>query len=122
MPVDTMIRPIRSDADHAAAMLEVERLWGAKDGTADGDRLDIIATLIATYEDQRWQFAKPDAVSAIEFRLEQQGLSRKDLEPFIGSRARVSEIMNRKRPLTLAMIRKLAAGLAIPTDALIRQP
>jgi HTH-type transcriptional regulator / antitoxin HigA len=119
MTIDTMIRPIRTDADHAAAMQEVERLWGAKDGTPDGDRLDVLATLIANYEDQRWPFAKPDAISAIEFRLEQQGLSRKDLEPFIGSRARVSEIMNRKRPLTLAMIRKLAAGLSIPASALI---
>lgn len=122
MPVETMIRPIRTDADHEAAMLEVERLWGAKDGTAESDRLDVLATLIATYEEQRWPFAKPDAISAIEFRLEQQGLSRKDLEPFIGSRARVSEIMNRKRPLTLAMIRKLAVGLAIPAEALISEP
>lgn len=73
-------------------------------------------------EDQRWPVVEPDAVSAIEFRLEQQGLTRKDLEPFIGSRARVSEVMNRKRPLSLAMIRKLAVGLDIPADALIGEP
>jgi HTH-type transcriptional regulator / antitoxin HigA len=73
MTIDTIIRPIRSDADHEAAMREVERLWGAKDGTPDGDRLDVLATLIATYEYQRWPFATHDAISAIEFWLEQQG-------------------------------------------------
>jgi HTH-type transcriptional regulator / antitoxin HigA len=116
---ETMIRPIRTDADHDAALLEVERLWGAKLGTPDGDRLDVLATLIAAFEDHRWPMDVPDPVSAIEFRIEQQGLTRKDLEPFIGTRARVSEIMNRKRPLTLAMIRKLSAGLGIPAECLI---
>jgi HTH-type transcriptional regulator / antitoxin HigA len=122
MSVETLIRPIRTDADHDAALLEVERLWGAKLGTPDGDRLDVIATLISAYEDQRWPMDLPDPVSAIEFRIEQQGLTRKDLEPFIGTRARVSEIMNRKRPLTLAMIRKLSAGLGIPAEVLIAEP
>lgn len=119
MPVKTLIRPIRTDADHDAAMAEVERLWGAKEGTPDGDRLDVLATLIDAYEAKRWPIAAPDPIAAIEFRLDQQGLTRKDLEPFIGSRARVSEIMNRKRPLTLPMIRKLSAGLGIPADVLI---
>jgi HTH-type transcriptional regulator / antitoxin HigA len=119
MSVETMIRPIRTDADHDAAIAEVERLWGAKDGTPDGDRLDVLATLIAAYEDRRWPLTLSDPVSAIEFRLDQQGLTRKDLEPFIGSRARVSEIMNRRRPLTIAMIRKLSVGLGIPADVLI---
>jgi HTH-type transcriptional regulator / antitoxin HigA len=122
MPVDTMIRPIRNDADHEAAMAEVERLWGAKDGTPDGDRLDVLATLIEGYEAKRWSMDLPPPVSAIEFRLEQQGLSRKDLEPFIGSRARVSEIMTGKRPLSLAMIRKLSAGLSIPAEVLVCPP
>jgi HTH-type transcriptional regulator / antitoxin HigA len=99
MPVDTMIRPIRNDAEYEAAMAEVERLWGAKDGTPDGDRLDVLGTLIEAYEAKRWPMDLPTPVSAIEFRLEQQGLSRKDLDPFIGSRARVSEIMTGKRPL-----------------------
>jgi HTH-type transcriptional regulator / antitoxin HigA len=122
MPADTMIRPIRSDADHEMAMAEVERLWGAKDGTPDGDRLEVLATLIEAYEAKRWPMDRPSPISAIEFRLEQQGLTRKDLEPFIGSRARVSEIMTGKRSLTLVMIRKLSAGLGIPADVLVGPP
>ena len=122
MPVDTMIRPIRTDIDHAAALAEVERLWGAEDGTPDGDRLDVLATLIEAYQAKRWPMDLLSPISAIKFRLEQQGLTRKDLEPFIGNRARVSEIMTGKRPLTLAMIRKLCAGLGIPVDILVGPP
>jgi HTH-type transcriptional regulator / antitoxin HigA len=114
------IRPIRNDADHAAAVDEIAELWGAAEGTADSDRLDVLATLVDAYEAKRWPIEAPTPIAAIEFRLEQQGLTRKDLEPFIGSRARVSEIMNGKRPLTLPMIQRLSDGLGIPADVLIQ--
>jgi HTH-type transcriptional regulator/antitoxin HigA len=114
------IKPIRSDDDHAAAMVELEKLWGAKTGTPDGDRLEVLITLIDEYETKRWPFDAPDPIAAIEFRMEQLGLTRKDLEPMIGSRARVAEIMNRKRGLSIEMIRKLHAQLGIPADVLIK--
>ncbi len=114
------IRPIRSAADHEAALLELERLWAARPGTPEGDRLDVLATLIEAYEASAFPIDLPDPVDAILFRMEQQGLTRKDLEPFIGSRGRVSEILGRKRPLSLDMIRRLNQELGIPADVLIR--
>jgi len=114
------IRPIRSEADHDAALAEIERLWGAQSGTPEGDRLDVLATLVDAYESSHYPFDPPDPVDAILFRMEQQGLSRKDLEPFIGSRARVAEVLGRKRGLSIEMIRRLGEGLGIPADILIR--
>lgn len=114
------IRPIRSEADHEAALVEIERLWGAKTGTPEGDRLDVLATLVDAYEASHYTFDAPDPIDAILFRMEQQGLSRKDLEPFIGSRARVAEVLHRKRGLSIDMIRRLSEGLGIPADILIR--
>jgi HTH-type transcriptional regulator/antitoxin HigA len=114
------IRPIRTSADHAAALLEIEALWGSPIDSPEGDRLDVLATLVDAYERENVQFSPPDPVEAIMFRMDQLGLARKDLEPMLGSRARVSEILNRQRPLTLAMIRKLNAGLGIPVDILIQ--
>lgn len=114
------LRPLRSTADHQSALAEVERLWGAPLGTPEGDRLDILATLIDAYEATAFPMDLPDPVSAIEYRMEQQGLTRKDLEPMIGTRARVSEIMNRKRGLSLDMIRRLNAALGIPAEVLIQ--
>jgi HTH-type transcriptional regulator/antitoxin HigA len=114
------LRPIRTDADHAAALAEVERLWGAKSGTADGDRLDVLATLIDVYETEHYPMDPPDPVDAIKFRMEQQGLSRKDLEPLIGTRTRVAEVLNRRRSLSIAMIRRLHDRLGISADVLIR--
>ncbi len=113
------IKPIRTEADHAAAMKEIERLWGAKSGTRAGDRLDVLATLVDAYEAQHLPIAPPDPIDAIRFRMEQQGLTRKDLEPMIGSRTRVSEVLNRKRGLSIEMIRRLRAGLGIPADVLV---
>lgn len=113
------IRPIRTEADYAAAMKEVEQLWSAKSGTRAGDRLDVLATLIDAYETHNFPFDPPDPIDAIRFRMEQQGLTRKDLEPMIGSRTRVSEVLNRKRGLSIEMIRRLRAGLGIPADVLI---
>lgn len=114
------IRPIHSEEDYEIALAEVERLWGAKSGTPRGDRLDVLATLIDAYEAEHDPMDPPDPVDAIRFRMEQQGLTRKDLEGIIGSRARISEVLDRKRGLSIAMIRRLNAKLGIPTDILIR--
>jgi HTH-type transcriptional regulator / antitoxin HigA len=114
------IRPIRTKADHRWAMKEVERLWDAVPGTPDGDRVDILVTLIEAYEEDHFPIDLPDPIAAIEFMLEQKKLTRRDLEPAIGSRGRVSEVMTRKRPLTLPMVRELSKLLDIPTDILAR--
>lgn len=115
------ITPIRSKKDYDAALKEVERLWGAKLGTPQGDRLDALATLIDAYEASHFPMDLPDPIEAIEFRMEQQGLTRKDLEPLIGTRTRVAEVLNRKRSLSIGMIRRLHAKLGIPAEVLIRQ-
>ena len=116
----TEIKPIRNDADYEAALAEVERLWGSKLGTPRGDRLDILATLIEAYEDKQFPMGPPDPIEAIKFRMEQQGLTRKDLEEMIGTRTRVAEVLARKRGLSIAMIRRLHAKLGIPAEVLIR--
>lgn len=114
------IRPIRTDDDHTAALEEIDRLWGADPDTADGARLEILLTLVDAYEEAHHPIPASDPISAIEFMMEQRGLTRRDLEPMIGSRARVAEVLNRKRALTLPMIRRLAEGLRIPADILVR--
>jgi len=114
------VRPIRSEADYEAALAEVERLWGAKSGTRDGDRLDVLATLIDAYETQNHPMDPPDPIEAIRFRMEQQGLTRKDLETIIGSRTRIAEVLNRKRGLSIGMIRRLHDRLGISAEVLIR--
>jgi HTH-type transcriptional regulator / antitoxin HigA len=114
------VKPIRSKRDYEAALKEVERLWGAKMGTREGDRLDVLATLIDAYEAENYPFDAPDPVEAIKFRMEQQGLTRKDLEQIIGTRTRVSEVLNRKRGLSIGMIRRLHERLGISAEVLIR--
>jgi len=114
------LRPLRSKKDYEAALAEVERLWGAKASTPKGDRLDILATLIEAYEAKHYPMDPPDPIEAIKFRMEQQGLTRKDLERVLGSRTRVSEVLNRKRGLSIDMIRKLHDKLQIPAEVLIR--
>lgn len=116
----TELKPIRSKSDYKAALAEAERLWGAKAGTPKGDRLDVLATLIDAYEAQHYPMDPPDPIEAIQFRMEQQGLTRKDLEPIIGTRARVAEVMNRKRSLSIDMIRRLHEQLGISAEVLIR--
>ena len=116
----TELKPIRTEADYDAALAEVERLWGAKSGTPDGDRLDVLATLIDAYEAQHNPMDPPDPIEAIRFRMEQQGLTRKDLEPLIGHRGRVAEVLGRKRGLSIEMIRNLHDKLGIPAEVLIR--
>jgi len=114
------LKPIRTKADYEKAFSDVERLWGAKSGTPKGDRLDVLATLIDAYEAEHYLMEAPDPVEAIKFRMEQQGLSRKDLEPLIGTRTRVAEVLNRKRSLSIGMIRRLHDRLGISAEVLIR--
>jgi HTH-type transcriptional regulator / antitoxin HigA len=115
------IKPIKTRRDHYAAMKEIESLMDAKAGSREGDRLDILVTLVEAYERQHFPLDLPDPVEAIKFAMEQKGLAAKDLVPYIGQTNRVYEVLNRKRPLTLAMVWKLHAGLGIPAESLIRQ-
>jgi HTH-type transcriptional regulator / antitoxin HigA len=114
------IRPIRTDEDHATMLAEIDRLWGADPDSPEGARLEVLLTLVDAYEEARHPMPASDPISAIEFMMEQRGLSRRDLEPMIGSRARVAEVLNRRRALTLSMIRRLSDGLGIPVDILVR--
>ena len=113
------IRPIRTEADHDAAVARIAQLMGARPGTAAGDELDILAILVDVYEAKHFPINKPDPIAIIKFQMEQQGLTRKHLEPMIGTRARVSEVLTGKRALSLPMIRRLHAGLRIPLDLLV---
>ncbi|MGB6728607.1 MAG: transcriptional regulator [Terracidiphilus sp.] len=113
------IQPIRTEADHDAAIERIAQLMGAKPGTAASDELEILATLADVYESRHFPIETPDPIAIVKFQMEQRNLTRKDLEPMIGSRARVSEVLARKRALTLAMIRRLHAGLRIPIDLLV---
>jgi len=114
------IKPIRSEADYEEALAEIERLWGALKGTADGDRLDVLTTLVEAYENKHFPMEPPDPIEAIRFRLEQQGLDHRALVGVIGGRSRVYEVMHRKRALSLEMIRRLNKSLGIPAEVLIR--
>ena len=113
------IRPIRTEEEYEATLEEIDRLWGAEPGTLEGDRLEVLFTLVEVYEDQHYEILPPNPVEAIKYYLESRGLERKDLEPYIGGSGRVSEVLNYKRPLTLNMIRKLHQGLGIPAEVLI---
>ncbi len=114
------VRPIRTEADYQTSLTEIATLMDAKPSTPAGDRLDVLATLVEAYEAAHMPIAAPDPISAIEFMMEQKQLSRRDLEPAIGSRARVAEVLNRRRALTLPMIRGLNRLLDIPADVLIQ--
>jgi len=114
------IKPIRTETDYGDALSEVERLWGAKLGTPEGDRLDVLATLIDSYEQEHYPMDPPDPIEAIKFRMSQQKLTRKSLEPMIGTRTRVAEVLNRRRNLSISMIRRLHSTLGISAEVLIR--
>jgi len=114
------VKPIRSELDYEEALAQVETLWGAPSGTLEGDRLEVLATLIDAYEAEHYPMDPPDPIEAIKFRMEQQGLTRKDLEPLIGTRTRVAEVLNRKRGLSIEMIRRLHNELGIAAEVLIR--
>ena len=113
------IRPIRNSSDHESALKRIQSLMSAMPGTEEGDELDVLATLVDAYEAENFPIKSPDPIEAIKFRMEQMGLERKDLEPFIGSRARVSEVLNKRRGLSLKMIKALHEELDIPLEALI---
>jgi len=114
------MKPIRNEKDHAEALSQIERLWGADEGTPEGDRLEILATLVEAYERTHFPIDVPDPLEAIRFRLEQQGKDVKSLVGVIGSRTRVYEVLRGDRSLTLPMIRRLHKHLRIPAEVLIR--
>ena len=114
------LKPIKTDADHEAALKEIERLWGATEGTANGDRREILITLAESYEEAHFPMDMPDPIEAIKFRLEQQGVDKKALIGIIGNRSRVYEVLRRDRALSLTMIQKLNRHLKIPAEILIR--
>ena len=116
----TDVKPIRTAEDYEAALEQVAELWGSASGTAAGDRLDVLATLIDAYEVQRYPMDPPDPVEAIKFRMEQQGMTRKDLEGVIGTRTRIAEVLNRRRSLSIGMIRRLHEKLGISAEVLIQ--
>jgi HTH-type transcriptional regulator/antitoxin HigA len=113
------INPIKTERDYRRVLEEIESLMDARAGSRAGDRLDVLTTLAEAWEEKHHAIGAPDPVQAIEFAMEQRGLSRRDLEPYIGSRARVAEVLNHKRSLTLPMIRRLHSGLGIPAEVLI---
>ena len=114
------ITPIRSAADHQHALAEIERLWGAEVGTPEGDRLDVLMTLVDAYERETWPDEGLDPIDAIKARMENSGRTRKDFEAIVGSSGRASEILNRKRSLTLPMIWRLVSDWKMPADVLVR--
>jgi HTH-type transcriptional regulator/antitoxin HigA len=113
------VRPLRAADDHRAALAEIESLTAAGPDTPEGDRLDVLVSLVEAWEARHIRVEAPDPIAAIAFMMEQKGLSRRDLEPAIGSRARVAEILNRRRALTLPMIRALSRLLDLPADVLV---
>jgi len=114
------IKPIRNEADYELALQDIDRCLDAAEGSPERDRLEVLTVLVDDYEVRHHPISPPDSIAAIEFVLEQRGLSRKDLEGVIGSSGRISEVMNKQRPLTLAMIRKLVDMFELPADVLIR--
>jgi len=115
------IRPIRNDADHAAALAEIENLWGAAAGTDDGDKRDILATLVEKYEETRWPAVdNADPIDLLHFAISELGHSQAELAELLGSRSRASEVLNRRRALTVEMIRTISDAWKIPVDLLVR--
>ena len=114
------IHPIRTDNDHEAALREIETLWGADEGTEDGDRLDVLVTLVEDYEKRRWPIEPLDPVRAIEVAMEMNGHTRAELAALIGQ-SRATEILNKHRALTLPMIRKIASEWHVPEKVLVQE-
>ncbi len=120
MTAPLSVKPIHSDDDYEAALEEIDRLWDAEPGTPEHDLLEVLAIVIDDYETKRWPIDPPDPIDAIKSAMERRRLTRKDLEPLIGSRARVSEILNRRRHLTLPMVWRLHRELGIPAESLVQ--
>jgi HTH-type transcriptional regulator/antitoxin HigA len=114
------LRPLKTKRDYQAALTQVQNLWNARANSRDADRLEVLVLLIQAYEATHYPIPDPDPIDFLHHVMEARGLIRKDLEPYIGSRARVAEVLNRVRPLSLEMIRRLAAGLKIPAEVLIK--
>ena len=113
------IKPIRNDKDLRLAFQRLEKIFQAKKGTPEADEMEILTTLIEVYENKHYPIKAADPIAAIKFRMEQQGLAPKDLEPYIGASGRVSEVLNYKRPLSLSMVKRLHEGLQIPYESLM---
>ena len=116
------IQPIKTEQDYRAALRTIEQLWDSSENTPEGDRLDVLITLVDAYEAEHYPIYPPDPVAAIEFHMDQNELTRADLEPYIGTRARVSEVLNGRRGLSIEMIRSLNEGLGIPLESLVGRP
>lgn len=116
-----IIKPIRSDEDLRAVFRHLEGIFQADEGTPEADERNVLVTLVEAYENEHYAFSPADPIEAIKFRMEQQGLSARDLEPYIGPSGRVSEVLNRKRPLSLRMVKQLHEGLNIPYESLLKQ-
>lgn len=116
------IKPVKTKADYKAALKEIESLMGEEGNTPEGERLDVLVTLVEAYEEKHFPMDLPDPIEAIKFAMEQKGLTAKDLVPMIGRLNRVYEVLSRRRPLTIAMIQRLHSDLDIPAESLIKQP
>ncbi|HLK59191.1 MAG TPA: transcriptional regulator [Chthonomonadaceae bacterium] len=114
------LRPIKTEADYEQALAEIESIFDAQPDTREGDRLEVLTTLVEAYEQKHHAIAPPDPIEALLYYMESRGLARRDLEPYLGSRARVAEILNRRRGLTIEMIRRLHKGLGVPAEVLIQ--
>lgn len=114
------LKPIRTEAEHAEALADIERLWDAPEGSPEADHLEVLVVLVEAYEKTHHTIDMPDPVSFLEYVMDSRGLTRKDLEPYIGPRGRVADILNRTRPLSMGMIRRLVEGLGLPADVLIQ--
>lgn len=114
------IKPIKNDAEYRTALRKIERLFNAPEGTSAADKLEILVLLVQNYEAKHYPMPIPDPIDFLRYAMENRGLTRKDLEPYIGSRGRVAEVLNRARPLSLLMIRRLASGLKLPAEVLIQ--
>ena len=113
------IKPIKTEHDYNVSIKRIEKLWGAKKDTPEGDELDLLCTLVESYEMKHYPIAPPDPIDAIKFRMEQMGMTKKDMAKYLGSQSRVSEVLNRKRKLTLKMVKSLYRGLKIPAEILL---
>ena len=115
------IKPIKTEQDYNSSISRIEELWGAKKDTPEGDELDLLVTIVESYEIKHYPIAPPDPIDAIKFRMEQMGMTKADMVKYLGSQSRVSEILNRKRSLTLKMVKSLYKGLRIPAEILLAQ-